>query len=182
MKTISLRKSAEQPDNWPDTRCLPWVIDMAEWLRHRGYPLADRQRILTSLLDHGTLLHAVESRWLDAEDYALAEAIYCESQPAIPYDDPAWLDSDLWMLGGPELELPGTVQQPAEQQPEERPDWKNWESLVNSWNLPPISGGAPTVSIPDVFERMAVQAEKIIRLQAELDAIPADWSDNYYPF
>ena len=69
MKTIALAKPADQPDPWPDSRPLPWVIDMVEWLRHRGYPLADRQRILTSLLDHGTLLHAVESRWLDAEDY-----------------------------------------------------------------------------------------------------------------
>jgi hypothetical protein len=170
MKTLPKPKLADQPDPWPDTRPLPWVIDLCEWLRYRGYPLADRQRILSSLIDYGSFAHSAENGLLDPEDYPLAEAIYCESQPVIPYDDPAWLNSDLWQVG-PEP-------RPAEPTAS-RSDWQKLREEIGLIEPPAISGGAP---VTEVFERCALAAEKIIRLQAELDAIPTDWRDNYYPY
>ena len=105
--------AVQTADPWPDSRPLPWLIDLSEWLRLNGfYAPSERSRILTSLLDHGTLVHAAESGLVDAEDYALLESIYCESQPEIPWDDPAWDDSDRWELG-PAIP-PGTVLTPPE--------------------------------------------------------------------
>jgi hypothetical protein len=171
-------------DDFDHIRCLPWVIDLTEWLRLTGYSLPERQRILTSLLDHGSLEHVAQSGLLDREDRPLADAIFCESQPEVPQDDPQWDDSEVWELG-PAIP-PGTVLVPPEldndddlAEPAARPDWRNWEDLVNSWKLPPVSGGAP---VPAVFERLALSAEKIRQLQAELDRIPPDWSENYYPW
>jgi hypothetical protein len=164
------------------------VIDLTEWLRLTGYPLPDRHRILTSLLDHGTLAHAAESRLLDPEDYPLAEALFCESQPEIPYDDPAWDCPDTWELGPPIP--PGTVLVPPElddsdplpMTPEGKVDWRTWRKQLGLPEIPPpISGGAPD-DTPGTLERIAQQVERILCLEAQLAAIPEDWRLHYYPF
>ena len=147
-------------------------MDLTEWLRIRGYGLSERQRILTSLINTKTLVHVAESGLLDPEDYPLAEAIYCESQPAVPYDDPLWLDSDLWQLGSTALTAGGP---PAAEPVASKQDWADFRLRLGLTELPPISGGSP------VFVAMARQAEKILELQAQLRAIPEEHHEYYRP-
>jgi hypothetical protein len=182
----------QPPDVWLDSRPLPWLIDLSEWLRVDGdYGPSERSRILTGLLDHGTLVHAAESGLLDPEDYPLLESIFCESQPPIPWEDPAWDCDGTWELG-PEIP-PGTVLAPLELIDDAdgelirddiggaKVDWRDWRKRLGLAEMPPpLSGGSPEA--PPAFERLAQAAQKIISLQAELAAVPDDWRLYYYPF
>jgi hypothetical protein len=167
---------------------LPWLIDLSEFLHCQEYAATETNAILISVLDHGTLQVAVDRQHLDPEDYAAAEQIYTDSQPAVPQHDPAWDDPDLWELG-PAIP-PGTVLIPPELDDDDaeddvKPDWKNWAASVNCQNIKPVSGGAPVSLLENTvatIDRCADMAEKIVRLQAELSAVPADWASNYYPF
>jgi hypothetical protein len=158
---------------------LPMLTELSGWLFEAGYLAPERLQIISSVLDHGTLEHAAERGHLDPEDYAMAEELYVSSQPPISWDDPAWDDDSMWQLGPPAPPAPPMATPPEE--PATKIDWKNWEEQLKSLEIKPISGGGGAAE-PDVFERLAVMAEKIISLQAELDAVPADWRDHYYSF
>jgi hypothetical protein len=158
---------------------LPMLTELSGWLFEAGYLAPERLQIISSVLDYGTLEHAAERGHLDAEDYAMAEELYVDSQPPIPWDDPAWSDDSFWQLGPPEppvLPAAAPIKEDAT-----KVEWKNWEEQLKSLDIKPVSGGGDDAE-PDVFERLALAAEKIISLQAELDAIPADWRDHYYPY
>lgn len=163
---------------------LPRLVELAGFLFGRDYDAAEQNAILVSVCDTGSLETAAERGHLDPEDYEVAERVFSYSQPDVPQDDPAWgppigqPGTELWTTEPPAA--PGTVQAPLKLQP--RPDWRNWRLALDSGEIPPISGGAPEVAEPDVFERLARLAQKNLELWAQLDAIPDDWRLYYYPW
>ena len=186
-------ESRQPADQWTDSGApgLPWLIDLSEWLCLEGhYGPAERSRILTSILDHGTLVRAAESGLIDPEDYALLEAIFVESQPAVSYDDPAWDCPDTWELGA--AIPPGAVLTPPELEDLETElnavglsqlaavsgfNFREWrKGLGLPGGLPPISGGAPAADrdAEDARARLSENAAKIRELEATLTAIRSD--------
>ena len=118
----------------------------SDWLYEAGYRFSERQRILQSIAATRSLEQSTILGYLDRADYPVSELIFEESQPEVPYDDPAWDDADHWELGPaippdavivpPELEH--TLPNEDEGRPGEPIDWKNWLRYVK-----PIGGGSP---------------------------------------
>ena len=127
---------------------------LSDWLFENGYHRdGERDVILDIVRRNRTSEVAYMCGYIDREDREIAEHILEESQPEVPYDDPAWFvaqeDFETWELGPaippdavltpPRRNLSQMVLAAAEAE-SQRVDWRNWERY-----LPPIAGGAPEV-------------------------------------
>ena len=120
----------------PDVQ--PLKLDgLSDWLLENGYHRdSERDVILDIVKRNRTSEVAYMCGFLDREDRELAELVLEESQPEVPYDDPAWFvapeDFETWELG-PAIP-PGAVLTP--------PRGDGW-CVVGGGKSPPRSTSSP---------------------------------------